>query len=67
MAGLVKRGHCGREVNPRSAHCPFCGGRVLAPPSAGEARCPRCGVALEAAGRGDAEIDLCPFWFFTCW
>jgi Zn-finger nucleic acid-binding protein len=60
VADLIRCEHCGREVNPRSAYCPFCGGRVIAPPSVSEARCPRCGVALEAT-RGEAsEIELCP-------
>jgi Zn-finger nucleic acid-binding protein len=60
VADLIRCEHCGRQVNPRSAYCPFCGGRVIAPPSVSEARCPRCGVALEAAKGEASEIELCP-------
>lgn len=58
--GLISCQHCGKEVNPRSAYCPFCGGRVIAPPTVSEPLCPRCGVKLDVNRKGDMEVDICP-------
>jgi Zn-finger nucleic acid-binding protein len=60
MNGLVKCSQCGKEVNPKSALCPFCGARLGDVVISGNPLCPRCKVALEVKRNDDVEIDVCP-------
>lgn len=60
MNGLVKCFQCGKEVNPKSALCPFCGARLGDAIIPGDPVCPRCKVALEVKRNDDIEIDVCP-------
>ncbi len=57
---LIQCGHCGRDVNPKVAHCPFCGGSVLVPPINNEPACPRCSADLEIHSNDGMEVDICP-------
>ena len=61
MSELIKCTQCGKEVNPQSVLCPFCGGRLGDKKISENPACPRCGVPLELKGRADdIEIDACP-------
>ncbi len=60
MKELIKCSECGRDVNPKSALCPFCGGRLGDEKISGSPVCPRCRVSLEVKRKDDIEIDSCP-------
>ena len=60
MEELVTCPQCGKEVNPRSALCPFCAGRMGDEKASGSPVCPRCRVPLEQMRKDDIEIDVCP-------
>jgi len=60
MKELVRCSQCGKEVNPKSALCPFCGGRLRDETNSGSTLCPRCRVPLELKRRDIIEIDICP-------
>jgi Zn-finger nucleic acid-binding protein len=60
MKELVKCPMCGKDVNPKSALCPFCGGRLGDEKNPGRPLCPKCTVPLELKLRDDIEIDICP-------
>lgn len=60
MTDLVTCPGCGKDVNPRSLNCPFCGGRVQTGQIIADPLCPRCGVALECQKKNEIEIDVCP-------
>lgn len=57
---LIKCSHCSRDVNPKVAYCPFCGGRILTAPITNEPVCPRCSIDLEIHTKDDMDIDICP-------
>ncbi len=58
---LIRCNHCGRDVNPKVVHCPFCAGKILvAPIFTNKPVCPRCSTDLEKHSSDDMEIDLCP-------
>lgn len=60
MTELVKCPQCGKDVNPGSAICPFCGGRVGDEKSASPPKCPRCQIPLELKKEGAVDIHACP-------
>lgn len=60
MEELVTCPQCGKGVNPKSAICPFCAGRMGDERAAGGPVCPRCRVSLETKLKNGAEIDICP-------
>ncbi|MBI5100486.1 MAG: zf-TFIIB domain-containing protein [Nitrospirae bacterium] len=60
MNELVKCPQCGKDVNSKSALCPFCGGRTGDEKNCGSQICPRCGAPLESRLKNDIEIDMCP-------
>lgn len=61
MSDLVKCIQCGKEINPKSVICPFCGGRLGDDKICERPICPRCRVPLEFKRRADdIEIDVCP-------
>ena len=60
MKELVRCSQCGKEVNPKSALCPFCGGRLGDERNRESPVCPRCKVPLELKRRDEIEIDFCP-------
>jgi len=57
---LIKCGQCGREINSKSAVCPFCGAKTGDEKISLEPRCPRCGVPLRPELKNNIEIDICP-------
>ncbi|MBA4372005.1 MAG: hypothetical protein C0402_03995 [Thermodesulfovibrio sp.] len=57
---LISCTHCGKQVNPTSMYCPFCGGRVQSGQTIDNPACPRCGTALDCKKQGEVEIDQCP-------
>ncbi len=57
---LIPCPQCGKLANPRSALCPFCGGRLEDENRLGAPVCPRCGVGLELRRDDDIELDSCP-------
>lgn len=60
MPELIKCSHCGKDINPTVAFCPFCGGQSLGEVIEGAASCPRCGSPLTQEGRDAMTLDLCP-------
>lgn len=60
MADLIKCPQCGKDVNPRSALCPFCGGRIGEKKVLEHPVCPRCNITLDCRRKDDIEIDSCP-------
>lgn len=57
---MIKCRLCGKDVNPNSAICPFCGGRLIGTLSHEKPLCPRCKVSLEINQKEDLELDICP-------
>jgi Zn-finger nucleic acid-binding protein len=60
MMGLIKCPQCGKDVNPKSAICPFCGGRLGDEKSFENPMCPRCRISLECKSEHDIDIYSCP-------
>ncbi len=60
MTDLIKCAQCGKDVNPKSALCPFCGGRLGGEKVLEHPICPRCKIALDCRRKDDIEIDFCP-------
>ncbi len=61
MSEYLKCPQCGKEVNSRSALCPFCGGRTGEEKILEHPVCPRCRVPLQLKRRADdIEVDACP-------
>ena len=60
MKELVTCSQCRKKANPKSAVCPFCGGRLGDEKNPGIPVCPRCRGPLDVALKGDIEIDICP-------
>lgn len=60
MKDIVKCPNCGKDVNPKSVLCPFCGGRIGDDKILGIPTCPRCRVSLELKRKDEVEINACP-------
>ena len=60
MAGLIKCWQCGKDVNPKSRLCPFCGGRLGDATSFGGLLCPRCRIPLDCERENEIDIHVCP-------
>jgi Zn-finger nucleic acid-binding protein len=60
MMQLVKCPQCGKDVNPKSALCPFCGGKVGDEKSLENPICPRCRIPLERKREDVVDIHACP-------
>ncbi len=57
---LIKCSHCDRNINPKAAYCPFCGGSIPVAPINNNPVCPRCNTALETHNNDNIETDICP-------
>ncbi|MDA8077614.1 MAG: zf-TFIIB domain-containing protein [Nitrospiraceae bacterium] len=57
---LIACPQCGKYANPRSALCPFCGGRLGDAKALAAPVCPRCRVGLELRRDDDIELHACP-------
>jgi Zn-finger nucleic acid-binding protein len=60
MNDLLPCSGCGKNVNPKSMYCPFCGGRVRTGKTVENPGCPRCGTPLDCKKRDEIDIDVCP-------
>lgn len=57
---IIRCPQCGKDVNRKSALCPFCGGRLGEDTPLKNPVCPRCRIALDCERKEDIEIDSCP-------
>ncbi len=60
MTDLIKCTQCGKDVNPKIALCPFCGGRLGEEKVLEHPVCPRCEIELACRRKDDMETDFCP-------
>ena len=60
MMGLVKCSQCGKDVNPKSALCPFCGERLGDEKSFGSPVWTRCRIPRDCQSQDDIDIHACP-------